>query len=36
MKQIMYTGFEQIASTKTFEFYAAGNQSLSVTFVGEV
>ena len=36
MKQIMYTGFEQIASTKTFEFYAAGNQSLSVTFIGEV
>ena len=36
MKQMMHTGFDQIANTKTFEFYAAGNQSLSVTFVGEV
>ena len=36
MKQIMYTGFDQIANTKTFEFYSAGNQSLSVTLVGEI
>ena len=36
MKQMMHTGFDQIANTKTFEFYAAGNQSLSVTFVGEI
>ena len=36
MKQMMHTGFDQIANTKIFEFYAAGNQSLSVTFVGEV
>ena len=36
MKQMMHTGFNEIANTKIFEFYAAGNQSLSVTFVGEV
>ena len=36
MKQMMHSGFDQIANTKTFEFYAAGNQSLSVTFIGEV
>ena len=36
MRQVMHTGFEQIANTKTFEFYAAGNQSLSFTIVGEV
>ena len=36
MKQMMHTGFDQIANTKTFEFYAAGNQSLSVTLVGEI
>ena len=35
-KQMMHTGFNEIANTKIFEFYAAGNQSLSVTFVGEV
>ena len=36
MKQMMHTGFEQVVSTKTFEFFAAGNQSLSITFIGEI
>ena len=36
MKQMMHSGFDQIANTKTFEFYAAGNQSLSITFIGEI
>ena len=36
MKQIMHTGFERVVSTKTFEFFVAGNQSLSITFIGEI
>ena len=32
----MHTGFEQITNTKTFEIYAAGNQSLSFTIIGEI
>ena len=36
MNQIMHTEFDQMVRTKTFELYTVGNQSLSVTFVGEV
>ena len=36
MRQVMHTGFEQITNTKTFEIYAAGNQSLSFTIIGEI
>lgn len=36
MQQVMHTGFEQIEKTKTFEFYTAGNQTISFTFIGEV
>ena len=36
MRQVMHTGTDQITRTKTFEFYAADNQTLLFTFVGEV
>ena len=36
MRQVMHTGTEQIEKTKTFELYAAGNQTILVTFLGEV
>ena len=36
MRQIMYTGTDQITRTKTFEFYAADSQTVLFTFVGEV
>lgn len=36
MQQVMHTGFEQIEKTKTFEFYTAGNQTISFTFIGEI
>lgn len=36
MRQVMHTGTEQIEKTKTFELYAAGNQTILVTFVGEI
>lgn len=36
MQQVMHTAFEQIEKTKTFEFYTAGNQTISFTFIGEI
>ena len=36
MQQVMYGGNEQIARTKTFEFYTADSQTIAITFVGEV
>lgn len=36
MRQVMHTGTEQIEKTKTFELYAAGNQTILVTLVGEI
>ena len=36
MRQVMHTGTEQIRRTKTFEFYAADNQTLLFTIIGEV
>lgn len=36
MQQVMHSGNEQIENTKTFEFYAADSQTVSVTFIGEV
>jgi hypothetical protein len=36
MRQVMHTGTEQIEKTKTFELYSAGNQTILVTFLGEV
>lgn len=36
MQQVMHSGAEQIVKNKFFELYAAGNQTVSVTFIGEV
>ena len=36
MRQMIHTGVEQIASSKTFELYAADSQTIAITFVGEV
>ena len=36
MRQVMHTGTDQIARTKTFEFYAADSQTVTVTFIGEI
>ena len=36
MRQVMHTGTDQITRTKTFEFYAADNQTLLFTIIGEV
>lgn len=36
MRQVMHTGTEQIEKTKTFEFYAADSQTVTVTFIGEI
>ena len=36
MRQVMHSGNEQIEKTKTFEFYAADSQTVSVTFIGEI
>ena len=36
MRQVMHSGSEEIERTKTFELYAAGNQTILVTLVGEI
>ena len=36
MHQMIHTGVEQIANSKTFEIYAADSQTIAITFVGEV
>ena len=36
MRQVMHTGTDQIARTKTFEFYAADSQTLIFTLIGEI
>ncbi|WP_314346931.1 hypothetical protein [Fusobacterium massiliense] len=36
MRQLMYSSLEEIAASKTFELYVAGNQSVYITLIGEV
>ena len=36
MRQVMHSGAEEIVKNKSFQLYASGNQTILVTFIGEI